>query len=327
MSLSPLAQSLLDAHVDFTVRELSGSQLKELIASGLDDLLQQADKLRLRDVVSVSMIQETARFYAMKLQLRAAIPEIASAVGQTILQRLRQRPTSLDDIVPQRHVREFFSKMVEFKTLRERSIDEFTSNPVYARLLAELLYKRLAALVNDHTPSLVHQLWHKSTRAAHWQASLHELLINMAERSLDDAREHLKAISDETILEAMLDAWDELRDFSVSGLAQEVTPLDIEDYYVILYEYWQTLRQTDVYRDAIDAGIEAFFSVYGDCTLSELIHDVGLTREIMLGDALRFAPAIIKVLKRKKMLEPMVRKTLLRFYESAEAQALLTPRP
>jgi hypothetical protein len=57
-----------------------------------------------------------------------------------------------------------------------------------------------------------------------------------------------------------------------------------------------------------------------------LLDDLGISREIMLREAMRFAPHVIKVLNKKKLLEPVIRRNLARFYHSDAARAVLGAR-
>jgi hypothetical protein len=47
---------------------------------------------------------------------------------------------------------------------------------------------------------------------------------------------------------------------------------------------------------------------------------------MMVREAMRFAPPVIKALNKKKMIEPVVRRNLARFYHSDAARAVLDAR-
>ena len=76
----------------------------------------------------------------------------------------------------------------------------------------------------------------------------------------------------------------------------------------------------------IDAGIDGFFDKYGEFTLRELLDELGIGREIMRREALRFAPPVLATLHEKGLLEPYVRRHLEGFYRSDAALAILSKR-
>ena len=84
------------------------------------------------------------------------------------------------------------------------------------------------------------------------------------------------------------------------------------------YEFWREFRQTEYFNVLLNSGIDAFFNRYGDTTLDVLLEEVGITRAMLVADALRFAPPILTMMKDKNLLEPMIRQHLVGFYRSEE---------
>ena len=326
MEMLPLAQTLLDAQVKFMLRDLSGPRLQPFIERGLDDLLARAQRLRLNELVTPDMIKSTVRQYAVNLQLRSAIPEIASAVAHLLHAKIAQKQTRIDAILPSLYVREFFAKSLELQDLRQNTLDEIKDHPIFAQMLTDMLLRRAHTWAREHTPTALQRLWPR-LRHGHWPDKTHDLLLHFITTSLQDLCEQLKSLDDQQWLETLLDAWEQIRHRAVGRISDYITPLDVEEFFVIFYQYWQHLRQTDFYSELLDTGVDAFFSVYGEVTLGDLLADLGITRTMMLQDALRFAPPVLRVLRRKKMLEPILREILQPFYASAELQQLLTGVP
>ena len=52
---------------------------------------------------------------------------------------------------------------------------------------------------------------------------------------------------------------------------------------MIVFEYWRELRHTDYFNAMLEAGVQAFFDKYGDTSLTGLLDELGVTRELMLG--------------------------------------------
>ncbi|MFX5839910.1 hypothetical protein ABTE60_21595, partial [Acinetobacter baumannii] len=71
----------------------------------------------------------------------------------------------------------------------------------------------------------------------------------------------------------------------------------LEELFVIGYEYWRgELRKSSYYATVIDVSIDSFFDKYGDHSLVYLLVEVGVTRDMILAEFMRFAPPIIAVL-------------------------------
>ena len=69
--------------------------------------------------------------------------------------------------------------------------------------------------------------------------------------------------------------------------------------------------------------VHAFFDRFGGYTPAELLAELDMTREDLVTDAVRLAPAALAALHGSGDLERLVRRRLEPFYASAEVHALL----
>jgi hypothetical protein len=120
-----------------------------------------------------------------------------------------------------------------------------------------------------------------------------------------------------------LDLWDKLKDSKVAVFRDYLRGADLEDFFVIGYEYWHQLRNTPWYITLIDAGVDGFFDRYGASSLGEILEEIGIQRDLLVADAMRFAPKAIEGLKQRGLLEGMIRRNLEGFYESPAATEIL----
>lgn len=333
-----VVNALLDAHVAFVINDLSGKRLQTFMASRLDMMLENARHLRLNETVTRDMIKETARRYACELEFSVAVPELAGDVGRAAHAHEVHERTTLADLMPDHHAQEIIEKIIELKGLRESVIREAVNNPMYASLATDILMQGLRGWINRHNLTSRIPGAKALLRAGHalldrtapsLELSLEEYLRAFVNESLGGIlRESetflLDSIADGALRDAALDLWQQLRLRKTASFRNTISALDVEEFFVILYEYWHSLRRTEFYGALIDAGIDAFFDKYGETNLFELLQEVGIDREMMLADAQRFGPHVLKVLKRKKMLETMVRHELERFYFSGEVARVLT---
>ncbi|MGH8457052.1 MAG: hypothetical protein ACRETE_08705, partial [Stenotrophobium sp.] len=119
------------------------------------------------------------------------------------------------------------------------------------------------------------------------------------------------------------DLWSRIKTRRIAAIRDDISSLDVEEMFVSVYEGWRELRKTDYYRVLICAGIDGVFDKYGDVSLAALLEDLGITRDMMVAEAMRFAPHVIKALNRKKILEPVIRRNLESFYRSDAAKEIL----
>lgn len=326
-----LAQTLLDTHVAFVCKRLNAANLQQQLGDEVDFLLANAPLLTLHDCVNASMIKETVHRYAVELELGAGVFEIIGEIARTIHGHNIHHQTTLGDLMPDHHFQQLLDKILELRQVREYMIHELVANPVYSALVSDVLYHSLRSQVLAQTlagkkaGSRALLSWGKDllrNMPAGFEESVEFNLRRYVQKSISaalaESERFLLNMDIDTLKNALLDIWDDLKNHRTSTHLQLLTSLDVEEMFVLIYEFWRDFRQTDYFSALINAGIDAFFNRYGDTTLDVLLDEVGIKRDMLVADALRFAPPVLQVLREKNLLEPLVRRQLQPFYQSEE---------
>jgi hypothetical protein len=331
--MHPQAQLLLDAHVDYILAQLSGQPLAALIESLVDQAFINARKITLDDAVTRKMIKDTARGYAVELELSGAIPELVGDIARSLYSHPIHARTKLKDLLSDGLFNEFLDKILEMRDLQQWIVHEAVTNPVYAALASEMLMEGLRGYARHGSERFtagipgMRQAGRFANKALLSRAlplieeTLEESLRKYIQKSLqgllDSSEDFLIGLFDEEKVRTLaLEAWDILKEKRIAEFKEGVSSLDIEEFFVIGYEAWRELRATPIYGALIDAGIDCFFDKYGSATLSDILDEMGVTREIAIRDAMRFAPPVLAMLKQRKLLQPFIREQLSGFYNS-----------
>lgn len=332
------AEALLKAHVAWVVAGLQGKALQTALERRIDWVLADAARLRLGDVISMESVKYTAVGYAADMKVGGAVPVLVGEIAAAIYAHPVHDETTLQELVPDRAVEELLDKLLEMQQLREQVIHHSVSNPVFANLVAQLLYsglrgylahgKRLAArapgartamkfgrAVANRAPPQVGGVLERGIRR--YVERNTKAGMQASEAYLHDAFESAQ------MRQAVLDFWDDHKQYSVASVRDFAGQLDIEELFVIGYEYWQHLRRMPIYRELIGCGVEVFFETYKDATLLELLDDIGVTRDMMLRDGMRFLPQVVDALEARGMLAPAIRRQFESFYRSEAVAAIL----
>lgn len=338
---SDTARALLDAHVAWTLARLEGPELEAEIARLIDQTLDDMSRLKLKSVVSPKAIHQTVRKYAVEMPLGGAVPELVGDIARAIYHHQVHAQTTLSDLMPDKTFEEFLDKILEMKALRETLVQASVDSPIFSDLITELLattlrdYAATTERMADRIPGAKSALKFGKAMAARSRpelgAKLEENLRGFVNRSTQASlkasnRFLLEAFESDEFREIVRDIWQANKHHSIADIRDFAGSLDIEELFVIGYEYWRVLRKTPFFTAVVNAGIDEFFAKYGDQDLASIIAEIGVTREMMLDDGLRFAPPLIKALKKHKLLEPLLRRQLEGFYQSPVVQEILAAR-
>lgn len=333
----PLAEALLEAHVQFVLEDLEGEGLQALIEDILDHALADAAKLKLNDVTTRQQIKDTACTYAAELELGGGIPELVGDIGRALHAHPGLGETRLGDVLSDRRFKEFIDLGLEQKALRAMIIRGVVASPLYGRLASELLYNGIRGYLaqnalTDNIPGARSMMKLGkavlSRAASGLEASVEESLKGYIGRSIGGVSQRsaellLTKEGDEILRDGVLASWKQLKHLKVGELRRHIGERELEEFFVAGYEYWHELRAAPIYMQLIETGIDVFFDKYGKATLRELLDDLGIGRDLMLAEAMRHAPHAIQALKKKKLLEPTARRLLGRFYHSGAVEQVL----
>lgn len=336
--LHPKAQALLDAQVAYILSRLTSADLSISLEQELDLILANAPLLTLNDCVNAQMIKQTVHRYAIELDLGAGVFDIIGDIARRLHGHHIHQQTTLNAILADKHFEQILDKILELENIRDYVLKELVINPVYASLAADVVYyglrdyllsqmvggkkrvQKVSAMFSK-AKDLVNRLPQGLEEAI--EDSLRAYINQSIRHIIAESQSFLSHIDPNKLRDSILDIWDNIKQQPISTYQQLLTSLDVEELCVLGYEFWRDFRNTTYFKVLIEAGIEAFFQRYGDVTLDVLLEEVGIKRDMVLADALRFAPPVLKTLHQKALLEPFIRRHLEDFYTSEPVQAIL----
>lgn len=332
-----VADALLEAHVRHVIDELTGPGFMGRVAVLLDAGLADAKALTLNDVVTRDMIKGVARAYAIELDLGPGIPELVGDVARALHAHPIHDATKLSDLVPDRRFDDLLDHALALKSVRRRLVEEVIASPLYESFASDLLLNGIRDYLARGAMSGV-------IPGARSAMKLGKAMVSRARPGLEDVVEEqlrryigksVASVSqksaqplidgehDAALREVALDSWQRIRSSTIGSLREDLSSLELEELFVTLYEWWKEMRHAPFVGAMIDAGIDGFFDKYGDLPLPDLLEDIGITRGMLLREAERFAPPVIRVLHEQGLLERSVRREFEEFYRSGAVEAVL----
>lgn len=318
------ASRLLDALIAHIHETLGPETLDRWLTGELDALLEQAGSVRLNETVSPEQISTTARKYAVQMELGGGVPELVGEMVERLYHHSIQDERRIGEVIDEVTITALLDKCLEIP-LSRRGIGWLSRNPVLLALLAGGAQLGVKTWFHQGVPESVRSVVGQRV-PVRWRASLE---LRLQEWLLARMRALLAdpwLYSDDnlgSLRELIVVAWQEFADRPVTELRELLGSEDIQELFVIGYDFWRQFRQSDYFATMLDTAIHAFFDKYGEVTLRELIDEVGVQRDDLLDDARRFAPPIIELLRGRGLLESWLRRQLEPFFFKEETLALL----
>jgi hypothetical protein len=333
-----LAEQLLDAQVEFVISEMTGDRLLEVIDRDVKDILEVADRIVVSDAISREQVKATARRYVEMVGDSAVIGLMATEIADAVYSLAAADEHKLGVVIGRDHVEALVKKVLGMRATRDRALERLTESPVVATVASWFVNKIVTDFMQanadraERVPG-VGQLFGVGRRAAgvvRGQADRHlgDVLGDVAGRGAQFALRRLSSAIRETMDEAPLydaamEIWDLHADEPMSNLREYLSQEDLRELVSIIHEIWLTLRDTEYFSAAVDAGIDVFFDNYGTFTVGGLLTELGVERDQLVADARLLVPPAIEAIKQTGLLEQLVRARLEPFWTSETVRALL----
>ncbi|MEM9301844.1 MAG: hypothetical protein AAGE01_07020 [Pseudomonadota bacterium] len=334
--MHPVAERLLQQHVEFELEALTGKDLQPWLRAEVRHGFELAETLTLGDCVT----EKRCKAAFKRLLVSASIPSTVWESGVSLFlcfaQRLEESKIDLQAVIGQERFAELVLVATSIHEPRRRLIAEMFNHPLYAELISSLVYQALLNyliednLISQRVPGVgsMLKLGRKvattalpsldatvERRLKNYIKSYLPSLIKTSEQFVDDV------VTDEELADHVAEAWAELGPRQLSGLIEGLEPEDAERVGEWGQGYWDELRRSDSFTDLGETLIAQFFEWYGDEPLAVLLEDFGITRTMVTKELGAFAPPLLKRLHQAGYLEDVLRRRLTPFYESAAVTA------
>ncbi|BDD84710.1 hypothetical protein TPB0596_44730 [Tsukamurella pulmonis] len=327
--IDDLATRLLEAQIAFARKQLRDTAYHALVIDEVDHALAVASELTLAEAVTPDMIKAVAAKYAVQVPVEGAIPELVGEIAGRLHRHPVNETTLLEEVIDSHSFEKLLITVTEMDLTR-RVLQAVSESPVTEDAVASVLHAAATSAADDATRALARNAVTRTVAGAAARA-LRPALPTLGQRADAAARRGVRfalrrvvaAEGDETLADAIRDSWRRQRGTAVAEYRGLLTDGDLEDVVVLIFEFWRTFRDTDYFRALLDEGIDHVFDKYGDASLYELLAELGVGREDMIEEALRFGPPVIATLDERGVIEDLLRRRLTPFFESEEYRAAI----
>ncbi|GAB19996.1 hypothetical protein GOEFS_105_00070 [Gordonia effusa NBRC 100432] len=321
--VAELATRLLDAQVAFAKEQvLSSGALAALVTDEVDHFLELTGELTLAEAVTDRQIKDVAHKYAVQLPVEGAIPELVGEIAARIYRHRANDETPLDEVVDGRHFDELLTGAAELQ-VTQRLIRLVLDSPITVDACVEVVQRAVVSSVRESA--------HDERSRRRIADVVRSRIARMAEPALPVIESGVDRVArtgarfvlrgnrdttDEALLESARELWRKRSGDAVGAYRDLVTESDLEDVVVLAFEFWRTFRDTDYFRAMLDEGIAHVFDKYGTTPLAELLAELGIGRDDLVEEGLRFAPSVLATLDERGYLDELLRRRLAPFYSS-----------
>lgn len=340
MTLNPLANQLLDAQVAWLLARFNGESSDALADDVVEDLLALGGQITLAQALSPEDAKAALQLIAERVPPSTAASTFAAVVAD-VVQAGPSAPFTLGDLVHRDHVEGLLSEAFGLSDVAESFLDQIAESPMVATVASRFLGRVVADViatnkaVAEKVPGLG-SLVSLGTSMAGMVVSaadkpLESLLGDTARGGTTFAMRRLNKVVLETLKDpaaqqALLEIFDLYADRPIGRFAAHASPDDLQRVAGLVQDAVIVGAASEPLRALVDSLVDGFYAVYGECTLTALLEDLGLTPDELTDHVKRALPTLLKAAVGSGEVERILRLRLEPFFASPEVAALLADR-
>ncbi|MES1933666.1 hypothetical protein T35B1_13728 [Salinisphaera shabanensis T35B1] len=328
--INSTAEAIFEAHVAFELEQWRGDGAVKRLQDEVDAFWQWAEQTPLETVVSVDTVRGAAERLALDMSLPDDLAEVIGGIANDLICHDVNKKTRVQDVIDESLFDDGVSLFVELEALRARLITRLLDSPVYTALASDVLYQGIKDYIFSDTGAIksipgVSSLLKGSSSAlskrmpgleAQVEKRVRAYIENNTAKTLARSQELLiESLDEERIRAIASEIWAEIHDkkLSIEDVVDNDELQKLVDYGLRI---WQELRETQYVGELVDAAVVSYFERNGSRKLTEVLGDVGVSRDLLRQEAETLAPPVIEGLAESGLLEDLVRRRLGAFYAS-----------
>lgn len=250
-----LAEQLLEAQVAFVKARLNSAELSNQASSLINFCLEQGKDITLEEVVSAESIREVVQVYAFDLNLGAGMIELIGAMAQRLYSEANHLAPTLQTLISSQQLEQWIDKILELDQVRHHLVQAVLQSPAAHEVIGQIISSLLKKQLPNWREQISLQLGEGWLAKTPLLPRLMKLLLQQEEKLLSIAEQHLSQFIQNQGTQLLgLDAaelkdiawqvWLNIKDLPLNELSSGIEALDIEEFFVLIYELWRELRQT-----------------------------------------------------------------------------------
>ena len=324
-----LAQALLLEQVRFTKQQLLQPENKTYIRNFISQSYRHADQILLKDIIQLEQLNAVVEKYAFELNLGADILEFIGFVAQKTHKFSVNSHTILHDLLSDESFELWLFKILELEQLKDYIQDNLQHNPQIQHVSLQLANQ----ILESNTPWLNQLRQYNSKQSnigskvlSFIQDQQQNIELKLEQQLATAIRKQVSQIillPSEDLADIATYIWDEVKQHSLKEMLSQVESIDFEEFFILVYETWKELRQTDFMQALILNVVAAFYEYFGEYSLQALLHSVGLNENDLFIEADRFIPYCLGALDMHNLLDDIIQSLIAPFYHNQATQQFI----
>ncbi|PTQ91084.1 hypothetical protein [Agitococcus lubricus] len=330
------ASALLAAHRDHLLSQLTGEQLNHTLSREVNAFLDWASQCPINKVVAVERLQQVALHYVLAQSPSAGLIEQILTIAKAAFRSPLNQTTYVHQLIEHKDFLAIVDKIASHEQLKKDIIHTAVGNPVYAKLLSDIVFHALSDYLVNENPlakkvpgmsSLMKMgkgLMDSTGGNAAIESALRSYLHKNMQSIVDLSEKVLLRTLDAKQIHHVADQlWHKIKGSPLSVIQQYINDNDIEFATQEGVKLWNHFRQTAYAKSLLQELIGVWFNHFAHKDGVSLLADLQISRDDLVREINAFAEPVVAEMLASGFLAERIEAQLSEFYGSEAVSKLL----
>lgn len=340
-TLSPLAQQLFHAQVNYFVTRVSTEQFSQVVEAEVQDFYTKASTHTVRDYLPEDHVRFMALHYNTSIPISPDLADSLSNIALRVYHHPKLDELRWRDLLDKKELTEFVDLVLSLNAFR-KLIRRFTRNLLVVNAVSDLIYRGITGFMEQGTAKAEQMA--SSIPGAGSMFKLGRSVVGKATSGFEkSAEENIKrylshnisaiikgsetrleqAIESGALRDAIISNWDNIKNEKVASLREYASEQDIKEAIASGINFWQEFRETPYVEEITNLGVTLFYEYCAEIPVAELLQELSIdetfaTREINLA----IAP-LLEHWQQQGWVKDFFERQLLPFWQQADNEGWL----
>ncbi|MEZ5007699.1 MAG: hypothetical protein R2753_06050 [Chitinophagales bacterium] len=320
-------KDLFEAHVAYTIAELTGDNLKKTIEGETAFIWDRLAKIKLNDVITKEeIIDFQKRNFDHRDKVAEPVKAYAKSLRDAVIKHLESSDAKLSDIVDRDSYDELVNEIAGLKEIREKLINAAVSNPLYGEVIANTLSDGIKSFTSEEglagkIPGASSFFKMGGGLLSGLQDSVDKnvrkfISENISKLTKQSGKYIADIVNERKIKEISDTIWRKGNEKPISYAVKKMDVDQFESFEPIVEAMTNHFLKSD-YANEINAFVvEHFLKENGKKSLQKILTDIEITKKDVMRESVEFFTKVGEQSLADGSLEERVRLHLGKFYES-----------
>lgn len=328
--MSSKAAALLQAHTQHLLAQFSPEQVNTTLSLEINAFLDWSQTQAISGVVKLDAIQSLAQRYVLQQPVSAGLTQQIAHIIKAALNSPLNNKTYIHQLIEHQDYLAIVDKIASHEQLRKDLIHTVVGNPVYAKLLSDIVYQALNDYLINENPlakkvpgmsSLMKMgkgIMESTGGNAAIESALKSYLHKNTQKIVDISEKTLLKTLDAKQIHHVADQmWHKIKGAPLSLGKQYVSDTDIDFALSEGAKVWNHFRLTAYAQEMLNELIGAWFNEFASRDGVSLLADFNISREQLVAEILVFAQPVVAQMLADGFISERIEAQLSSFYNSS----------